>query len=177
MEISNQKVRFCIKGIAPLLFDRYHGLPDPKSADGYQKQAIEKLYLDDKKNICVPACAIKAAMRLAAAEVGQVKASGKNRQTIKAGVFFDRMLYSIGKKKPDEIRSDQVKRGTGTKLTTVTTYRPCVLEWEVEGEMNLFFVPTNFAKQALELAGFRFGLLGYRPEFGRFIVKKFEEVK
>ena len=37
------KIEFEIEGIAPLKMDRWHGLPDPKTPEGYKKQAIEKI--------------------------------------------------------------------------------------------------------------------------------------
>jgi hypothetical protein len=40
---NSERVKFELEGIAPLKMDRYHGLPDPKNAEGYKKQAIEKL--------------------------------------------------------------------------------------------------------------------------------------
>ena len=74
----------------------------------------------------------------------------------------------------DEIARDVVSRGQGVKLTRVAVYRPLVKNWKVSGEMQTYGVPFDFVKEALELAGMRFGLLSHRPEFGRFMVNKFE---
>jgi hypothetical protein len=55
----------------------------------------------------------------------------------------------------------------------VVSYRPKIDKLKCEGTIT---IPTgldaNFIKQALELGGLRFGLLSYRPEFGRFILNK-----
>jgi hypothetical protein len=162
--------------------DRYHGEPDPKTTDGYQKQAEQKAYRDAEGFIAMPANAIKACMRYASSELGAKKDSKKNRQTVAAGVFFQDEFFPIeteGKKikKHDGLAQDLVTRGKGDKVTRVQTYRPLIRKWVVKGEMYLFGLQANFAKQCLELGGLRFGLLGHRPEFGRFVVTTFEVKK
>ena len=94
------RVRFEIKGIAPILFDRYHGLPDPKTPEGYKKQAIEKLYLNEKGDICIPTCCLKAAIRIASSELGKKMEGKKNRQAIRSGLFFNDLMLSTGKTEP-----------------------------------------------------------------------------
>jgi len=171
------RVKFEIKGIAPILFDRYHGLPDPKTPEGYKKQSIEKLYLDKDENICIPSCCLKAAIRVASSELGKKMEGKKNRQAIRSGVFFDDLMLPTGYTKPDGIREDLVTRGNGDKVTRVISYRPYLNEWIVSGEVSIFFIPVNFAKQAIELAGIKYGLCGYRPEYGRFMVTKFDIIE
>jgi len=171
---SMKKVEFKIVGIARILFDRYHGLPDPKTQDGYKKQSIEKLYLNENNEICIPTSSIKAAIRNACSELGKKMDGKKNRQSVKAGVFFEKELLSTGKIKPDGIQEDVVTRGKGDKVTRVITYRPYLDKWEVSGIMNLFMIEPKFVNESMQLAGVRYGLCGYRPEYGRFIVKQFE---
>lgn len=169
------KIEFGLESIVPLKMDRYHGLPDPKTPEGYQKQAEEKCYRDEEGNLAIPLAAIKACMRLASSELGKKMEAKKNRQSISAGIFFESEVLSLGKKEHDGIAQDLVTRkGTGDKVTRVITFRPYIKNWSVSGEMYLFGVPAQFAKQALELGGQRYGLLGHRPEYGRFIVTKFE---
>ncbi len=172
------KVEFEIEGVAPLKMDRWHGLPDPKTPEGYKKQAIGKVYRNEKKESSIPANAIKACMRYASSELGKKMEGKKNRQMIQAGVFITPIMLSMGKKEYDFITEDVVTRkGTGDKVTRVVSYRPLFEKWKCSGTMNLVGVPLGFAKQALELGGLKYGLLGHRPEFGRFIVNKFEEAK
>ncbi|GAH44189.1 unnamed protein product [marine sediment metagenome] len=141
------------------------------------KEAKKKVYKDEKGNASIEAKAIEAVMRLASAEL--VKRSERKimRQTFSAGAFVKPLFLSIGKKKHDLLRKDIVTRGTGDKVTRVPTYRPQFDKWDVKGTIDLIGIEPDFARQALELAGLRFGLYGYRPKFGRFIVKKFLEVK
>lgn len=172
---SITKIEFEIEGIAPLKMDRWHGLPDPKTPEGYKKQAEEKCYRDEKGNLAIPANAVKAAMRYASGELGRKMESRKNRQSLQSGVFITPLNLSISKKNYDVIAEDVVTRkGTGDKVTRVVSYRPLVNQWKCKGIMQLVGVPAGFAKQALELAGIRYGLLGHRPEFGRFIITKWE---
>ncbi len=171
-------IDFEIEGIAPILFDRNHGLPDPKTTEGYKKQSIYKLYLDDEENICIPSKNIKAVIREASSDLGGKMKGKKNRQTIRSALFFDQELYSTGFKEPDGIQEDYVSRGKGEKVTRVITFRPYVNEgWKVSGEIIVFDIVIGFVRECLEWAGFRYGLGGYRPEYGRFVVNKFEEIK
>ena len=178
METEIKKIRFGIEGIAPLKMDRWHGLPDPKTPEGYKKQAEEKCYRDDKGDLSIPSAAIKAAMRLASSELGKKMESKKNRQMVSAGLFIKPVMLSLGKKKHDGLAEDIVTRkGTGDKVTRVPTWRPLIKEgWNVSGMFNVIGIPTGFVKQALEIAGLKYGLLGHRPEFGRFVVTEFKEV-
>lgn len=186
MEEIMEEIEFEIEGIAPLLMDRYHGLPDPKTPEGYKKQAEEKCYRNEKGELVVEAKALKACMRLASSELGKKMEAKKNRQSIRSGVFFKTDIFStdgnpafsLGATEHDGIKEDLITReGSGGKQTRVMTYRPTISNWKVKARMSIMAIPKGFVKQALELGGVRYGLLGYRPEFGRFIVTKFEEVK
>lgn len=170
-------VKFEIESIVPLKMDRFHGLPDPKTPEGYQKQAEEKCYRDETGTLVIPVDALKACMRLASSELGKKMDGKKNRQTIAAGIMFDSQYISLGKKEHDGIVANPVTRGKGDKVTRVISYRPIINKWKAPGTMMLMDVSVNFAKQCLELGGIRYGLLSHRPEFGRFMVTKFEEIK
>ena len=129
----------------------------------------------------MPTNAIKATMRYASGEVGRKMESKKNRQSLVSLVFFEEELLSLGKKKHDGIKEDIVKRDIGGKITRIAIYRPLIKEWKVKGVMlntglNGGGLPVEFLKETLSLAGMRYGLLGHRPEFGRFVVKKFEVI-
>lgn len=169
-----EKIEFEIEGTAPIKMDRWLDLPQPKNEKGYLEQAKEKVYRDDKGNISIPSSAVKATMRYASSEIGKKTMAKKNRQTISAQVFIHPTMLSLNKKEYDEIARDIVTRGTGAKVTRVAVYRPLIKEWKVSGTMQTFGVPYDFVKEVLQLAGMRFGLLSHRPEFGRFVVNKFE---
>lgn len=174
------KYTFEIEGISDLKMDAYNfDNIQPKNNEGYIKQAESKVYKDEKGNISIPACAIKATMRNASSEIGKKMEGKKNRQTIQSALFIEPRMLSLNKKKHDGIVRDIVTRkGTGDKVTRVPTYRPLIKSgWKVTGTINAFGVPKEFIKECLELSGLRYGILGHRPEFGRFQLNKFAEVK
>lgn len=172
------KVEVELESISPLKMDRWHGLPDPKTEEGYKKQAVEKVYRDEKGNLAIPANAIKACCRYASSELGKKMESKKNRQAIAAGLFIEPEMVSIGKKNYDVMASDVVTRkGTGDKVTRVVSFRPQVDAWKCKFVATIIGIEKQFLLQALELGGFKYGLLSHRPEFGRFVVKSFSEVK
>ena len=167
-----------IEGISDMKMDNWIDGIQPKNEEGYKKQAELKVYKDDKGNISIPANAIKSAMKYASSEIGKKMEAKKNRQTIQSAVFIEPTMISLGKKNHDGIVRDIVARGTGAKLTRVPTYRPLIKGgWKITFEIDAFGVPMEFLQESLELAGLRFGLLSHRPEFGRFQVNKFVEVK
>lgn len=170
------KVQMEIEGIVPLLMDRFHDLPDPKTREGYIKQAEEKCYRNEYGELAIPVDAIKACMRAASSELGRKMEGKKNRQTIAAGVMFDKYYFSLGKEKHDGIFSKPVTRGKGDKVTRVISYRPKIDNWKASGVIKLMDVQPQFAMQALELGGMRYGILSHRPEYGRFLVTKFEVI-
>lgn len=171
------EVLFELQSAVPLKMDRYHGLPDPKTPEGYMKQAEEKCYRDADGNLAIPTDAVKACMRLASSELGKKMEGKKNRQTIAAGVMFMGVSLSLGKKTHDGIDAKPVTRGKGDKVTRVISYRPIINNWKATGTMEIMEIPVAFAKQCLELGGLRYGLLSHRPEYGRFFVTKFEVIK
>jgi len=167
-----------LESLCPLKMDRWLNEPQPKSEEGYKKQAELKVYLDDKGNISIPSNSIKASMRLASSEIGKKMEGKKNRQTMSSAVFFDKEMYSLGKKNPDLICEDVVTRaGTGDKVTRVKTFRPLIKEWKIKVKISSYGATKDFIEQSLNLAGIRFGILSHRPEFGRFSVKSFKQIK
>ena len=173
-----EKIEFTIKGISPIIFDRWDSNgPEIKNSKDAQMYAIKKLYLNSKKELCIPAEAIKACMKRAAGELGKKTEAGRNRQSISSGLTFEDELLTTGYKEATGIKEERAVRQVGKKVTCVPMFRPFLKEWKVTAKANVFAMPVQFVKQALDLAGVRFGLLGHRPEFGRFIVTDFKEVK
>jgi len=172
-----QQYKCVIEGIAPLKMDAWVDGEQPKNEEGYKKLAEKKVYKDEKGNISIPANAVKAAIKYASSEVGKKTMAKKNRQTIMSAVFIEPIMISLGKKNHDGIVRDIVTRGQGMKVTRVPTYRPVITKWKAEFVINSFDVSDEFIKECLTMAGTRYGLLSHRPEFGRFIVSKFEKAQ
>jgi len=171
-----KQISFELESMCPIKMDNFVSGPQPKTDEGYKKQAEEKTYINDKGNLCIPAAALKATIKIAAGELAGMK-KGKNvKQAIRAFLFIKDDL-DLGTKKYDCIARDMVTRGKGDKVTRVTTYRPLIKEWKAKGIIEYIedgMLEPKFIKQAVELAGIKYGLLSHRPEFGRFSIKKWE---
>lgn len=174
-----KKIDFEIKGICPLLMDNFPmGKKAPSTEAEYMKQAPEKAYRDGSGNLALPSKALKASIREASSLIGKKTEGRKRRDLIRATLFIEPDMLSFNKKDYDAIDCQMVTRGKGEKVTRVPTYRPLVKEWKASGTMWLMDgLTSDFVKEALETAGMMKGVLSYRPEFGRFIVTRFKEVK
>lgn len=173
-----KKIEVKIESVCPFLMDKFHGEKSTaKTEEDYEREAEHKIYKDGKGNIGIPACMFKACIREASSELGMKREGKKNRQMIRAGVFFENEIIPINKKSYDLMKKDIVTRGKGDKVTRVSTFRPQFNKWDVSLAMNLVGVQPEFIVQALELGGLKYGIGGYRPEFGRFIVKSWQVLK
>ena len=172
-----KQVEFELESVCPLLMDKWNDESKAKTDDEYREEAMQKIFRDEKGNISIEAKAVEAVIKAGSSEIGKKMAAKKNRQMVSAGVFIKPLFLNIGKKEPDCIKKDIVTRkGQGDKVTRVPTYRPMFNEWTVKGKIDLIGVEPSFVRQALEVGGLKYGLYGYRPKFGRFIVRKFIEV-
>lgn len=172
-----EQYKIQLESISPMKMDAWVDGDQPKNEEGYKKLAEKKVYRDEKGNISLPSGAIKAAMKYASSEIGKKTMAKKNRQTIMSAIFIEPIMISLGKKNHDGIVRDIVTRGQGMKVTRVPTYRPIISSWNCEFTINSFGVPEDFIKECIQLAGQRYGLLSHRPEFGRFILSKFQRIK
>ncbi len=170
------QVRLGLRGMVPILFDRYSGLQDQNDQEA-QKNAAQKVYRDEKGNVCIPAACLKACIRDASSEVGKKTDSKRRRNGIRAGCFILPDMIPVAKE-PDGIHQEIVTRkGTGNKVTRVVSYRPFLKGWKCEVDVTLYDItPENF-RQYVEVAGLKYGLCGHRPEWGRFEVVSYKVTK
>lgn len=180
-------INFEINGITPLLMDKYTG-KEGKTPEEWKKLAKDKVYTTDDGYLCIPGKHIKACLREAGNDLAkkQSRYSGPDmRQTIKAALsIIPENLIIIPKRKKDginRIKEDLVTRGTGVNRTRVMTYRPMLDEWSVSGTISVLenigkILTDMLLSEAMALGGLKYGLMGYRPEYGKFEVTKFEVV-
>ena len=174
--MDSSRVVIRLRSITPILFDRYTSISDSNDTEA-QKNAIEKLYLDNGV-ICIPANALKACIREASSGIGKKTESKTRRNGIRAGLFFNTDMIPLGPKAPDGIHAEIVTRkGTGGKVTRVVSYRPFLKSWECEVGASLYGITPANLKQYIEAAGLLQGLLGHRPEWGRFELIELKETK
>lgn len=175
-----RKIEFEIKGIAPLLMNNIVEGKQPSTEKESEQFAPKKAYRDSKGYLAIPAHVIKASIREASADIGKKMESKKRRELVKACLFIEPDMLSLGKKEYDIIDKRPVFReAVRGKKTMIMGFRPLVKEWKASGTIWLVdgFLTNDFVKEAFERAGIMKGVLSYRPEFGRFIVTKFKEVK
>lgn len=174
-------VNFKLRSLCPMLMDRF--VTDEvslKTPEDYKKAAKNKAYRDNDGNLAIEARAIKAAIREGSSDLGKKTEGKKRRDEIRACLFVAPIFLSMKKKNYDGMAEHIATRGKGEKVTRVVTYRPQINEWAVEGRIEMSdSLNPDFIKQALEYAGIRKGLYGFRPEYGRFEVVgwKVEESK
>jgi len=182
-----KKVRFQIEGACPILFDKPTGNDKLKTAADYLKDAENKLYRNSDGEICIPFMMLKACIREGSRDLGKKLEGAKNRMSIRSSLFSIEDLFPLKFKAKDKIgitvhdgiEVHNVKRqGSGGKFTMVQSYRPIIKQWISDGELIIYNgIPPEFINQALANGGLLYGIGGFRPEFGRFFINKFEEVK
>ena len=171
-----EKVKVKIKGIAPLLSNKFNIADNDGKAGRKDKQYVPKeeadklLYFDETIGCYAPSSWIEASIREAAKSFKQGRGSYKN--TILSSVFIDQEKIPLKKKTYDEI--DQ--RFARIQQNGIVKCRPRFNTWELEFDIS--FDAERISKENLELilkeAGAIKGIGDYRPKFGRFEVVLFE---
>jgi hypothetical protein len=184
------EAEFEIEGMAPLLIDGEMVIsdePTPKTPKEWEEFAKKKVFLNSEGQDCIKAIQIKGAIKAAVDTprlLAQKKDSKSTRQSVRAGIFVQPFLLPIFdlKDKPkhyDEIRCDIVARkGPGGQTLRVNTYRPMYIDWKVQGKIYIDseWLSVDLVKKLLEAAGRRYGIGGFRPDFGRFKVNYLKEI-
>jgi len=164
-----------IKGTRPLLMHSTTGMLKPKSnkVKSSEHDPVEEakdcLYLNDKKQVCVPSMAILSAMRKAAT---QLKKAGAGKKTLRDFVFSGlrvnpEMIVLPDQKYEIDIRPVVVMRAR------IMRARPLFKEWDLTFQVEIVDEQTwdaGMVRQVLEEAGKYNGLLDFRPLYGTFAV-------
>ena len=129
-----KEINFEIESMVGLKMDNMENIifkAQPKTDEGYKKQAPFKVYRNEKGNLIIPKKSIKACLREGCKDlVGKLKGKAIE-QTIKAFVFFKDDL-DLGIKDYDGIVMDIVTRTKGKQQTRVPTYRPLIKSWKAK---------------------------------------------
>lgn len=174
--MQKQIIDVAIKGIAPLLMNKYVDDGDSKKTrKNYddQKEAEKRLYLDENGNLAQPGEHIEGAM--IAAGVNFKYAGRKTfKDYLKAGLFVSESLitHKIQKWEID-------KRPVVVQKSRIPRCRPMLNEWELDFQFEIWDsnIDPGDVNEILVHAGRFVGIGDYRPKFGRFIVTKFEYKK
>jgi len=181
-----KKYKVEITGITPLLHNKpeEYGFDvqwvEKKSSNEYEKQALQKLYVDSKGVVYQPSTHIERALIEAGKKI-KMKGSGKAN--------YSKPFGSMVAIEEFEIPHIQTKYEIHKTLVVIPStkgrimrYRPMFKEWKLI--FNLTFedeIPADALKEALEIAGKYVGIGDWRPEkkgkFGKFQVTEWKEVK
>jgi hypothetical protein len=192
------KIQVTIKGITPLIMNRFHEENEVSVSSGVsavqvgdkgspRQQAEKKRYADKEGNLYIPgpnifACLINA---------GRFHKLGKNKLTtqktslVPAGITMEDIVIPLSNGNGGKVTWEVDSRSVVIPSTggRIMCHRPRVDEWgatfclDVDTEM---FHP-NFVRKLMDDAGKKCGLGDYRPErkgpFGRFVVVRWNEVE
>ena len=179
------KFKVSIKGIAPLLHDRF---PEEefinKSRQGGKKKAEDlpqaeeekALYKNEKGELIIPTNMFLGAMKKGATSY---KLEGKKtyKDLVRGGVFIDEE-YSVlkGDERKWTVLARALKKNTGT---TIMKYNPKFEKWSANFTLTCLDdrATTEALHEILKYSGAYCGIGGWHPRYGRFEVTKFTEVK
>ena len=179
-----KKYKVEITGITPLLQNKpaEYGFDEQwiekKASTDYEKEALQKLYIDSSGLIYQPATHIDRALIEAGKKI-KVKGQGKATYSKLFGSMVAVEEFEI----PHKIQEYEIHKSLVVIPSTkgrVMRYRPMfkkwIIEFHIEGEEE---IPQDVIKEALEIAGKYVGIGDWRPEkkgkFGKFQVTKFKE--
>lgn len=177
-----------IEGIVPILFNRFTeanqrelavGSIGRQTTETKKEKALEKVYRNNNGLYC-PALCIKKAMTLACS-IGSLKYGKKALGPIlRAIAFIDPVEVPFGVKEPDYIDEQSGRIPPGPRGARVMIYRPALSAgWRLSFNITCFDdrVSADQIKRALGDAGIYQGLCDGRPDFGRYIIKSFEQIE
>ncbi len=186
-EVRFGKIRVKIKGITPLLMNKFVEDKEPfrsrrkPTKEELFEEAKKHAYINEKGELYIPASAVAHCILNRAKEL---KAGGKNLASYLKGTFFiEPNEIPLGKKDFEvDVRRAVIQRNAILKA------RAKVFPWEAEFyiiyDKATFPIPLDEIPKLrflIDQAGYKFGLLDYRPEkggeFGRFEVVEFEVIE
>lgn len=172
--MEERKYRVVLKGVAPLLFNRFISEEKGARKKEYVPEDVckKKLYIASDGSLYAPTTMIKAAMILAGSDF-PFKGKKSYKQFIKSGIFFDSEEAKLA---PQKYVIDERPIQIGD--ARVLGWRPKFENWSIKFTMNVVddFLGENTLKDILSASGKYKGIGSYRPEFGRFVVEEFKRL-
>jgi hypothetical protein len=184
------KITATIKGITPILMNRFTEDAEIKVSSGISKvsvsgkgtpreQAQKKAYADEKGNLYIPGPNIFACIIQAGSfhKVGKSKITTKKSSLVPAGMAINEIVCPLHTKAFEVDSRSVVIPATGGRIMC---HRPRLDEWELsfslEVDREMFDEPT--VRLLVDDAGRKVGLGDFRPDrkgpFGRFTVTKWQ---
>jgi len=176
------KVNSTIEGIAPILFNRVltlkggEGKPTPEQEEEAAKLRVYR----NSNGLYLPAANLKRALRLGSVRAVLKMGGLRFEPYITATVFIEPTELPFGKTDPDFMLPAYARIPPGKRGALIYKVRPGLnAGWRLNPVFNVFDdrVEEHKLRLALESAGLLVGLCDWRPEYGRFIVTKWEVEK
>src|SRR3990167_1766729 len=175
------RIRFRIKGIAPILFHRFteKAASDVDSgatggklpAEAKLAEAMDAVYRNGE-GLYLPACNLEPCLVMGARKAGLKRGRASLAPFLEATVFCEERELPFGVKEPDAIHEVRGRRPPKTGGAMIIR-RPLLKEgWQVSGHLLITddYQPPEQVRQALEAAGMVVGLWGWAPHQGRVFV-------
>ena len=170
-----KQLKFKLKGLSPLLQNRFTGEEKTGKNNTPLEQAEEHSYRSENGNLCIPQANLMRALVRGAAET---KVGGKGKKTYKnaiaSAVWLEEPELDLGTK--DFVVDSKPVVIAATK-GRIIRHRPRVNNWTASGTLNYDenVIPESALKKILLDTGASVGLMDFRPEkfgpFGRFTVE------
>lgn len=174
------KVDSTIEGAAPILFNRFLGMGLVKPTLEQEEEAAKQRVYRNSNGLYLPANNLKRALRSGASRAGVKIGRMSLDPYISAAVFIEPRELEFGKDEPDFMFGAWVRIPPGKKGALVWKVRPGLNSgWQLNPLLHVLDdrIASEKLRIALETAGLFIGVCDWRPEYGRFIVKKWEVKK
>ena len=181
------KIKYALKGIAPILFHRFtekaasdvdSGATGGKlTAEAKLAEAMDAVYRNGD-GLYLPANNLEPCLVLGARKAGLKRGRASLAPFLEATVFCEEREMPFGVAEPDGIHEVRGRRPPKTGGAMIVR-RPMLKEgWQVSGHFLVMddYQPPEQIRQALEAAGLFVGLCDWRPKYGRFIVEEFDRL-
>jgi hypothetical protein len=176
-----------LAGLAPFLWNRMvdssvldtgiSGIPSTK--DGRLEEAEKKVYVGADGDLCIPRLTLKRVI-LDGARESKIKVSKVFLSKLVAGAVFVDSDPSFGVSKRDFIHEAVGKIPPRTGKAAIIRRPALDTGWSLSFRLNVLdefaAIPSDQLKAAVALAGVRIGMGSWRPEFGRFMVARWDRV-
>ena len=179
-----KKYKVKVEGITPLLMNKpeAYGFDsewvEKKASNDYEKEALQKLYVDSDSKIYQPSTHLERALIEAGKKV-RIKGQGKANYS----KVFGSMAYIEESEIYHEITDYEVHKILVVIPSTkgrIMRYRPIFKKWVLV--FHVCFedeIPAEVVKECFEIAGRYIGIGDWRPEkkgkFGKFQVTEWKE--
>lgn len=173
-----------IEGVSPIRFNRVitvKSKPRPPTEEEEYEIAKQRVYRNSN-GLYLPALNLKRALRFGSNMVN-LKMGVPGMLTkrlepfINAAVFIEPTELEFGKDEPDFMFPAYVRIPPGKRGALIFKVRPGLNSgWQLDPLLHVLdnHIEPDKLRMAMETTGFFIGLCDGRPEYGRFIVKKWE---